>query len=552
VRTRNIFRSSVILGGVIIILQLPLSAGQKTINYQGKLTNASGAPVTSTSPMTVTFKLYNSSGTQVWAESQGVTFSSGLFNVTLGKGTSLDGLSFSEQYSLGIQMAGDTAEMTPRQPLSASSYALGSLGDFNIKQNLNVGGIINPNGKTMLSSVEISSNATLTGKVTMVNIEVSGSTKLSGKVSMENVDVKGNATIMGSAGIGTTNPSSSLTIEKAPLSSLLTMLELSGGSHLYHPPEGSGMQIQFKDSDNTNPVQEIASIGYVRVGSVWQSDLFFRTKNTSAVVSEAMRITGNGDIGIGTASPANKLHVAASGGSGITIGKPYDSMQLNVPLKSETGRYNLNFYTWRDVVPDQIGAQIAVVRSNNYQDNNALVQAASIAFLTGSGWGEVNEVMRIGGNGLPNVSIGQAYGGDNIRLTVNGNFACSASYISSDIRLKTDISKINNDDLISKIGKLEGIKYRFDKSELKKMNGDRVGNIMGRDEDKKYEFCDKVQIGLSAQELEKDFPELVMTDQKGYKSVNYSAFSVILLEAIKNQQKEIDKLKQVVSGMQKK
>ncbi len=46
-----------------------------------------------------------------------------------------------------------------------------------------------------------------------------------------------------------------------------------------------------------------------------------------------------------------------------------------------------------------------------------------------------------------------------------------------------------------------------------------------------------------AQELENEFPELVRREEDGYKSVNYSGMIPVFLEAIKEQQKIIDKVK---------
>ena len=43
-------------------------------------------------------------------------------------------------------------------------------------------------------------------------------------------------------------------------------------------------------------------------------------------------------------------------------------------------------------------------------------------------------------------------------------------------------------------------------------------------------------IGVIAQEIEQEFPELVKTDPNGYKTVEYSAIAPILIEAIKEQQ----------------
>jgi hypothetical protein len=56
-------------------------------------------------------------------------------------------------------------------------------------------------------------------------------------------------------------------------------------------------------------------------------------------------------------------------------------------------------------------------------------------------------------------------------------------------------------------------------------------------------FTKDRQIGLIAQEVEKVIPELVQTDSKGYKAISYEKLVPVLLEAIKEQQKEISELK---------
>ncbi|MBT8419239.1 MAG: tail fiber domain-containing protein [Gammaproteobacteria bacterium] len=48
------------------------------------------------------------------------------------------------------------------------------------------------------------------------------------------------------------------------------------------------------------------------------------------------------------------------------------------------------------------------------------------------------------------------------------------------------------------------------------------------------------QVGVIAQELEKEFPELVSTDSEGYKSVAYGKLTAVLIEAIKAQQSRIE------------
>jgi len=64
-------------------------------------------------------------------------------------------------------------------------------------------------------------------------------------------------------------------------------------------------------------------------------------------------------------------------------------------------------------------------------------------------------------------------------------------------------------------------------------------------------FSSGRQIGIIAQELEQEFPELVNTDKDGYKAIAYDKLTAVLLEAIKSQQKEIEGLKKELVEIKK-
>ena len=92
---------------------------------------------------------------------------------------------------------------------------------------------------------------------------------------------------------------------------------------------------------------------------------------------------------------------------------------------------------------------------------------------------------------------------------------------NSDIRLKKNIIPLQH--ALSKITQLNGYTYQW-----------------------KMESSDtSQQIGVIAQEVQKLFPELVKEDNKGILSVNYSGLIPVLIESIKEQQKEIEKLRDV-------
>ena len=54
--------------------------------------------------------------------------------------------------------------------------------------------------------------------------------------------------------------------------------------------------------------------------------------------------------------------------------------------------------------------------------------------------------------------------------------------------------------------------------------------------------------GVIAQEVEKVLPEVVSEDDDGMKSVAYGNMVGLLIEAIKDQQKQIDELKEIING----
>lgn len=100
------------------------SAVPHQINYQGYLTATGGTPVNATVPMV--FNLYNNAtgGGALYTEAQSVTVTNGVFSVLIGSVTSLP-LPFDVPYWLGVKVGTD-AEMTPRQAVAASAYAIRS------------------------------------------------------------------------------------------------------------------------------------------------------------------------------------------------------------------------------------------------------------------------------------------------------------------------------------------------------------------------------------------------------------------------------------------
>ena len=96
------------------------------------------------------------------------------------------------------------------------------------------------------------------------------------------------------------------------------------------------------------------------------------------------------------------------------------------------------------------------------------------------------------------------------------------AFYSSDRKLKDNIKNIKNP--IEKIKKINGVEFDWTPKE-------GVHENEGHD------------VGVIAQEIEKIIPEIVQTRDNGYKAVKYEKIVPLLIEAIKEQQKQIDELK---------
>ncbi len=105
------------------------AAFNEQINYQGKLTNSAGSPV-SNGTYNMEFKLYvnNSTTTALWTETltgaNKVTVTNGLFSIMLGSTTPFTGVDFDQTLYLGVNIGGTSTpswdgEMTPRKILGA-------------------------------------------------------------------------------------------------------------------------------------------------------------------------------------------------------------------------------------------------------------------------------------------------------------------------------------------------------------------------------------------------------------------------------------------------
>ena len=165
--------------------------------------------------------------------------------------------------------------------------------------------------------------------------------------------------------------------------------------------------------------------------------------------------------------------------------------------------------TGLDLSSGQFSVDVSDFMSNGV-DNRVLTATGTDAFNAEANLtfdGNVLEVTHISASGNISGSEGR-FSGDVI------------AFYSSDKRLKDNIIPISNP--IEKIKSIGG--YEFD----------------WNNNQSTYEGHD---IGVIAQEIEDVLPELVTTRNTGYKAVKYEKIIALLIEGIKEQQKQIDELK---------
>jgi len=209
-----------------------------------------------------------------------------------------------------------------------------------------------------------------------------------------------------------------------------------------------------------------------------------------------------GNVGIGTSAPNSTLTVGNSTGTipgEISINPAFTSNeggQINI-------KKSLNGST-ADWIIDQYGTTSSDARLRIF---NSIAETNGITIME-------------------NGNIGMGSLTPSVRLQVAGDIIANSIAGSSDARFKTNISPIENP--LQKVLQLRGVNFDWKTTEFPTRS-----------------FSENRSVGFIAQEVEKVLPEVVQTEKntEGYKSVQYDKVVALLVEAIKEQQKQIDSLK---------
>lgn len=239
------------------------------------------------------------------------------------------------------------------------------------------------------------------------------------------------------------------------------------------------------NSDNPSPSVEAGGDRLFQIGN--------GTSNITR--SNAVTVLRNGNFGIGTTAPVTRLDVA-----GIN----------NWDLGNTEGDFRIGNNSYRikmGIALSGGGAGAATIRS-----------AGGIERLN-LGAGNTNLLTLNGAT----ASVGIGTETPSQKLHVIGNILASGTITPSDARFKKDIQVISSP--IEKILQLNGVTYRYRTDEFPRSG-----------------FDNNEQPGVIAQEVERLFPHIVFTDDKGYKAVDYPKLIPLLIEGIKEQQRQIEGL----------
>jgi len=243
-------------------------------------------------------------------------------------------------------------------------------------------------------------------------------------------------------------------------------------------------------------------------------DMVFATKPLS---QPSMRINDDGEVGIGTNNPNGLLHVAGATYTEtgyIDLGAGWEKLDCAATKTCEyfTGTIVGIPYNTGDVFND--GDILQYNSAQNYWE--------SVPQNTASP-GIPNTSVQFNDGGSFAGSVGLTYNKFSYTLSASGDII---AYASSDERLKENVTNISEP--IEKVNRLNGVE--FDWSE------NAYDHLQGHD------------IGLIAQDVQKVLPEAVMTREDDMLAVRYEKMVPLLIECIKDQQKQIDELKALINS----
>ena len=381
---------------------------------------------------------------------------------------------------------------------------------------------------TFASDVEFQGNVSIGGTLTyedVTNVDAIGIiTARSGIHVLSNgIDVVGISTFDDKVGIGNTVPNATLEVNgpiktnggsyTAPhpsgdtMSDAALVIPTESGIYVEHENENLGRYLRNLIKEENGRIElgqeNTAIIGEVRVlpGNAG----FFSVYNDA---DEAFRVDSNGRVGIGSASPAYTLDFGESastirlngGGNGTAIrmgaggaSNDFTLIRVDGATDDHDGESDNSNY----------GFSLKYMGSRTGNDN-------SLSLFADAEEGTQFEAITV----LQDGKVGIKDSTPSYELEVNGTVAATNFDSLSDRRYKTNIQVIENP--IEKIMKIDGVSFNWKET-------------------------NQPSLGVIADNILEVLPEIVSGEDT--KSVNYNGLIGLLIETVKDQQKQIDELR---------
>lgn len=144
-------------------------------------------------------------------------------------------------------------------------------------------------------------------------------------------------------------------------------------------------------------------------------------------------------------------------------------------------------------------------------------------------------------------------------VEVTGTLSATVTSFS-DNRFKADIEYLNPDknirnesvetgSVLSNLLKINGISYRYNsKFGQRGTSGDLDSDSITEVNNFDSELLKRKHMGFIAQEVKEIYPDLVYADEQGYLSMNYIGLIPVLVEGLREQQQQIEKLEKALSS----